>query len=81
MSKARAEYDSVYGKIVSDWNGKAEGPFELKVTIPANSRAKVYLPAMPNAQVTQDGTTIKPQEEGGSYVVEVGSGSYGFRVQ
>jgi len=81
MSKVRAEYDSVYGKIVSDWNGKAEGPFELKVTIPANSRAKVYLPAMPNAQVTQDGTTIKPQEEGGSYVVEVGSGSYGFRVQ
>jgi alpha-L-rhamnosidase len=81
MTQARAEYDSVYGKIVSDWNGKAQGPFVLKVTIPANTHAKVYLPAAPNTQVTQDGTTIQPQQEAGSYIVEIGSGSYDFRVQ
>jgi hypothetical protein len=53
----------------------------LRVTIPANTRAKVYLPAVPNSLVTQDGTTIQPQQESGSYVVEIGSGSYEFRVQ
>src|SRR5207247_106794 len=81
MTRARAEYDSVYGKIVSDWSGKPQGPFELKVTIPANTRAKLFLPASANAQVIQDGTAIQPQQESGSYVVEVGSGSYEFRVQ
>ena len=81
MTQARAEYDSAYGKIVSDWSGKPQGPFELKVTIPANTRAKLFLPASANAQVIQDGTAIQPQQESGSYVVEVGSGSYEFRVQ
>jgi alpha-L-rhamnosidase len=81
MTQARAEYDSVYGKIVSDWSAKPQGLFELKVTIPANTRAKVFLPVTTNAQVTQDGTAIQPQQESGSYVVEIGSGSYDFRVQ
>jgi len=81
MTQARAEYDSVYGKIVSDWKGTQQGPFELKVTIPANTRAKVYLPAIAYAQVTQDGATIQAQQESGSYVLEIGSGSYEFGVQ
>jgi alpha-L-rhamnosidase len=81
MTQARGEYDSVYGKIVSEWNGKPEAPFELKVTIPANTRARVFLPTIANAQVTQDGRAIQPSQESGSYVVEVGSGSYEFRVQ
>lgn len=43
MTSARGEYDSVYGKIVTEWNGTPAGPFTLKVTIPANTSAKVIL--------------------------------------
>ena len=52
MTQARAEYDSVYGTIVSDWNGTPQGSFELKVTIPANTNARVFLPAIPNARAS-----------------------------
>ena len=81
MSAARAEYDSVYGKIVSDWKGTPAGPFTLEVTIPANTSAKVFLPAIAGAYPTEDGTPLNAQAENGSFVVQVGSGSYNFEVK
>lgn len=62
ITAARAEYDSVYGKIVTDWTGTAKGPFTLKLTVPPNTRAKVYLPNLAD----------------GAKPIEVGSGSYTF---
>jgi alpha-L-rhamnosidase len=81
MTAARAEYDSVYGKIVSDWKGTPAGPFSLKVTIPANTSAKVFLPAIAGAHPTEDGSPLNAQAENGSFVVQVGSGSYNFEVK
>jgi alpha-L-rhamnosidase len=81
MPSARAEYDSVYGKIVSDWTAAANGPFSLRVTVPPNTTAKVFLPALPGAHVIESGTPIEAQSQSGSYVVEVGSGNYTFEVK
>ena len=81
MPSARAEYDSVYGKIVSDWKGTAAGPFTLHVTIPANTSAKVLLPAIAGAHVTEEGKGVDARVEGSEYVVEVGSGTYNFEVK
>jgi alpha-L-rhamnosidase len=81
MSKARGTYDSAYGKIAADWNGTAAGPFSLSVTIPANTTAKVYLPAARNGSVTEGGKPVQAAKEGSSYVVEIGSGSYTFQVK
>jgi alpha-L-rhamnosidase len=81
MTAARAEYDSIYGKIVSDWKGTDAGPFSLSVTVPANTSAKVFLPAIAGAQLTEDGNPVDAQPERGSYVVTVGSGSYKFDVK
>jgi alpha-L-rhamnosidase len=81
MTSARAEYDSVYGKIISDWNGTPAGPFSLRVTIPANTSARVFLPAILGAHLTQSGNAVEAQPEGGSLVVRVGSGSYNFEVK
>lgn len=81
MNAARLEYDSIYGRIVSDWKGSPAGPFSLNVTIPANTSAKVFLPAIAGAHVTEDGNPIEVQAENGSYVVEIGSGSYRFEVK
>jgi len=81
MTSARAEYDSIYGKIVSDWKGTATGPFSLRVTIPANTIAMVYLPVIAGAHLTEDGAPVDSQPEGGSYVVRIGPGSYNFEVK
>ena len=81
MTSARAEYDSVYGKIVSDWKGTPAGPFSLKVTIPANTSAQVFLPAITGAHLTEGGNSVDAHQEGGSYVVRVGAGSYRFEVK
>lgn len=81
LTHARGEYDSVYGKIVTDWTGMPKGPFSMKVTIPANTTAKVYLPASAGARVTESGKPVAKQTEAGSYVVEIGSGSYAFEVK
>jgi alpha-L-rhamnosidase len=80
ITHARGEFDSVYGKIVSDWNGTSAGPFTIKVTIPANTRARVFLPAIANSAVTEKGKSVQFRENSGAYVVEVGSGSYEFLV-
>jgi alpha-L-rhamnosidase len=81
LDQARGEYDSAYGKIVSDWRGTPEGPFSLQVTIPPNTAADVYLPVIANTQLIEDGQPITARQESGSYVVQVGSGSYEFRVK
>jgi len=80
ITHARGEYDSVYGRIVSDWSGTVSGPFKLKVTIPANTSAKVFLPAIPNAHVTRDGRRVNAQQESDSFVIRLGSGSYELEV-
>jgi alpha-L-rhamnosidase len=81
MKSAHAEYDSVYGKIVSDWKGSPSGPFSLHVTIPANTSAQVFLPASAGARVTEDDDPIDTQREGDSYVIRIGSGTYNFEVK
>jgi alpha-L-rhamnosidase len=81
MTSARAEYESIYGKIISDWKGTPAGPFSLSVTIPANTSAKIVLPVIAGAHLTEDGNAVDAQEEHGSYVVRVGSGAYTFEVK
>ena len=81
VTSARAEYESIYGKIISDWKGTSAGPFTLKLTVPANTSAKVFLPMIAGAHLTEDGSPVEAQPEGGSYVVRIGSGSYNFEVK
>jgi len=55
---------SIRGKIVSDW--KREGDkFALKVSIPANTTATVFVPAKTSAGVTESGkpASSKPGRE------------------
>jgi alpha-L-rhamnosidase len=53
----------------------------LSVTIPPNTSAKVFLPAIAGAHVTENGSPVEGQPEGGSYIVLLGSGSYTFEVK
>jgi alpha-L-rhamnosidase len=81
VTHARGEYDSVYGRIVSDWDAKPGESFSINLTIPANTHAKVYLPAIPNAKVIEDNHPIDARPEAGSLMVSLGSGSYHLEVR
>jgi len=81
MTSARAQYDSVYGKIVSDWKGTAAGPFSLRVAIPANTSATVFLPGIAGSHVTESGNPVETKLEDGASVAHVGSGIYTFEVK
>jgi len=77
MKSARGEYESIYGRIVSDWSMTATG-FVHRVVIPPNTSATVYLPG---SKVTEAGKPIetKPGPDG-TVIVTIGSGAYEFRV-
>ncbi len=78
----RSEYDSPRGKIVSAWKQTGD-KFELSVTIPANTTARVILPKAAN--ITERGHAISVargvrefDSTGDRIEIEVGSGSYQF---
>ena len=85
LGYAKAEYDSINGKIVSDWR-VADGEFVLKVEIPVNTTATVYVPAEEADRVTESGVAAKQAEcvefhgmKDGAAVFEIGSGKYEFK--
>lgn len=40
---AKAEYNSIYGKVISGWEKQKDGTYRYEITIPANTSAKVVL--------------------------------------
>lgn len=81
-------YDSVYGRICSDWSVK-DGSFILTVTIPANTTATVRVPSGGEEGLMVDGTPVAygiTGVEGVQYrgctdgwaEFEIASGSYTF---
>jgi alpha-L-rhamnosidase len=80
----KAHYDSIRGRIESDWKWN-NGKFELKITIPANTTATVYLPKTNADAATESGhplakaTGVKVlRTEGNRLVLAVESGEYHF---
>jgi alpha-L-rhamnosidase len=81
---AKASYDSVRGKIESHWMRDAEG-FKLKVVIPANTTATIFLPAKSLAGIREGGKALKgrPGVKSRNFdqdraIISVGSGLYEF---
>jgi alpha-L-rhamnosidase len=81
---AKGDYNSINGPISSHWQIK-DDTFALDVTIPANTTAKVYIPAGSVEEVTESGKTIDKAQgvkfiktEGDLVVLAIDSGSYHF---
>nr|WP_319267725.1 glycoside hydrolase family 78 protein [uncultured Draconibacterium sp.] len=73
-----AEFDSMYGKIVSDWN-IIDGQMTYKIEVPANTSAEVVLPKANLANITMDDQLKSDAKQSGNDVtVSVGSGTYTF---
>ncbi|TAN37089.1 MAG: alpha-rhamnosidase [Verrucomicrobia bacterium] len=77
LTSARADYDSISGRIVSDWKLR-DGEFRLHVMIPANTSATITLPTSDLAAAKGAGIS-KARLENGRVVCEAGSGAYDFR--
>lgn len=86
ITSASGSYHSMYGTITSEW--KMEGNvFDLHTSIPPNTTATLYLPAVAVNTITENGIDINEQQdiklvgyENGRALVKLGSGDYHFRV-
>ncbi|MFN8346985.1 MAG: family 78 glycoside hydrolase catalytic domain [Spirosomataceae bacterium] len=84
MTFAKGYYDSVYGRISSEW--KIEGDQVLyKFTVPANTTAMLHLPAKSLSQVKEGGKGINQwagaQQANGEVILPLTSGIYSFEVK
>ena len=83
LTFAKAEYNAITGKIACEWQLDKKN-FHLSVTIPANTSARVYIPAQKKAAVREagnlEGVTFLGLE-GGKAIYEVLSGTYAFESQ
>ncbi|MEP6947673.1 MAG: family 78 glycoside hydrolase catalytic domain [Ginsengibacter sp.] len=86
LTWAKGSYQSVYGEILSDWKKEGDS-FQLKITVPVNTTAEVWIPATQNEAITESGKNNFEQDglrlikyERGYAVFEVGSGNYDFIV-
>jgi alpha-L-rhamnosidase len=84
---ARANYQSPYGVISSNWK-KTAGGFELKVSIPVNTTAVIYIPAGANSTMIANGQNVKTRKDmqftgfqNGKAMVAIGSGDYVFTAK
>lgn len=75
MTFAKAEYQSVYGKIVSSWE-KKDGKFILEVEIPVNTSATIKLPVAENSEIRIDKKIVRTGFDGKKPSLEFGSGKY-----
>ena len=79
MSYARGHYDSMYGRIESEWSVEADA-VNYRFVVPPNTTATLYLPAPDGAQVTSAADIVAARQEGAAAVFDLGPGRYDFAV-
>jgi alpha-L-rhamnosidase len=86
LTFAQARVKTPYGLVMSHWR-QAGGRFEIDVTLPPNTRARVTLPATAAAHVTSNGKPLREisqvcgvVEHHGAVSFQLSSGCYRFTV-
>ncbi len=84
LTWAKGSYDSISGRIVSDWRVD-DDKFTWKIVVPANTTATISVPTMDAASVMEGGKAAALAEgvkaaglDAGAAVFEVVSGTYRF---
>ena len=84
---AQGSYDCMYGTIATDWKME-NNSFQLRVDIPPNTLAIVYLPATGHSNIFENSRLIEKNKEikwlgyeKGKAKLKLGSGSYFFVVK
>ncbi len=84
LSFVKGSFESPYGKIRSEWK-KTANDIQIKIEIPFNTTAQVYLPtSYPGSVQIKDATnntvTTKLKTEKGKVIAYVGSGIYTIEI-
>lgn len=85
VTSATGSYNSMYGTIKSEWKNEGSN-FSLFVSIPPNTSATVYLPAVAANKITESGKPLVEQGiklegfEKGKAVIKIGAGDYWFKA-
>jgi alpha-L-rhamnosidase len=79
LTWAKGSYNSISGKITSDWK-ITNGKFYLNVSIPPNTSGEIWVPSNATGPLMESGKTFSGNvNRSGRYaVVAVGSGEYTF---
>jgi alpha-L-rhamnosidase len=84
LTYARAGLRSMYGLIKSEWTLQND-TFDWQITVPANTTATVYVPAVDDSRVTENGQPVESagavaflRRENGFAVFAVEAGEYSF---
>ena len=81
LTWAKGTYRSVKGLIRSDWK-KAQNQLELRVSIPPNTTAEVWIKSKQDGSISEGGKALDPSLQvrytNGYAVVSIGSGEYNF---
>jgi alpha-L-rhamnosidase len=84
MTYAKGYYDSMYGRIVSEWYIE-DGGTRYKIIVPPNTTATLRLKANKRKQVVQTpGWRLsgwRLQKKDGRFTTQLGSGTYEFFVR
>ncbi len=76
LTWAKGEYQSIRGRMVSDWKIE-KGKFHLHVVIPPNTTATIQMPATKATSIMLDNQKIQPVSfSNGVAVIELESGDY-----
>lgn len=81
------DYDSIVGRLATDWSQEPDGAFSMRVTVAPNAKAQIHLPVKHGASIRESGKGIAKNpdvtliaSDNAAAIVEVGSGTYHFTV-
>ncbi|MEP7323367.1 MAG: family 78 glycoside hydrolase catalytic domain [Saprospiraceae bacterium] len=86
LTYAKGSFQSPYGLIVSQWKKEIK-KFSLKVTIPVNTDAVIYLPVTDSSILKEGGKIINKKDinfldrKNNIASVKIGSGNYFFEIE
>jgi alpha-L-rhamnosidase len=87
LTWVKASYDSLHGRIESAWKKTAEG-LALTITIPANTRATIFLPAHDSRRISEGGQPLANAPglkllgtTGQEVAVDAAAGQYVFTIK
>ncbi|MBV5313103.1 MAG: family 78 glycoside hydrolase catalytic domain [Prolixibacteraceae bacterium] len=87
LGKGKAEIETIRGKVSSEWE-KNPDLFTLKLEVPFNTTAKVYLPGNEKDEMKEGGLPLKQRDgieyleyKDGTHQLKVHSGKYEFTLR
>jgi alpha-L-rhamnosidase len=80
LTYCKSSYNSLFGKIRSEWKINANGHLEMLIEIPKNTLATFVLPDHKMAVKSESGKEIETKKINDKYQVEFASGTYKFEV-